>query len=113
MIGAMVARAVREKLVFRAISDPARRTILNRLASQGATPALDLGRGFPASQPAFSKHLRVLRDAGLVRVERAGRQQLYSLDPSPLQMIDTWISPFRRFWEERLDALGRHLENSR
>lgn len=108
----MVA-AARERLVFRAIADPARRAILLRLANDGAVAATELGRGYRSSQPALSKHLKVLRDAGLVSVERSGRQLLYSLEPQPLELVDDWITPFRRFWEDKLDALGRHLEEKR
>ncbi|MEZ5965507.1 MAG: metalloregulator ArsR/SmtB family transcription factor [Planctomycetota bacterium] len=99
-----------EQAVFRAIADPARRGILDRLARQGATAALELGRDFHGSQPALSKHLRVLRTAGLVRVRRDGRQQLYTIRPQPLASIERWISLYRRFWEGRLDALARHLD---
>ena len=100
-------------MVFRAIADPARRRILDRLSTSGESAALDLGHGFKASQPALSKHLKMLRDAGLVRVRRSGRQQIYTLNPRPLREIERWIEPYRRFWEERLDALGRHLDESK
>lgn len=99
-----------EQKVFRAIADPARRAILDSLARQGATPALDLGAGFHGSQPALSKHLRVLRDARLVRVRRDGRRQLYTIAPEPLASVERWISLYRRFWEDRLEALARHLD---
>jgi DNA-binding transcriptional ArsR family regulator len=108
----MVA-ANRQLRVFRAIADPARRTILTRLALDGATPATALGRGVCPSQPALSKHLKVLRDAGLVRAERSGRQQIYELDPAPLRVVDDWLATYRRFWTDKLDALGRHLEKKR
>lgn len=98
--------------VFRAIADPLRRSILDRLARDGATPALELGAGFAGSQPALSKHLRVLRTAGLVRVRREGRRQLYSLEPRPLAQVERWISLYRSFWVERLDALARHLDRT-
>ena len=102
--------AAPEQDVFRAIADPARRAILDRLARQGPTPALDLGVGFDGSQPALSKHLRVLRDAHLVRVRRDGRNQLYTIAPAPLASVERWISLYRSFWESRLDALARHLD---
>ncbi len=108
----MVALA-RKHRVFRAIADPARRAILTRLANEGAMPALALGKGFRASQPALSKHLKVLRDTGLVRVARSGRLRIYELEPGPLRAVDEWIATYRRFWEGRLDALGRHLEARR
>jgi DNA-binding transcriptional ArsR family regulator len=102
--------ADRDQLVFKAIADPARRGILDDLARRGATPALELGRDFHGSQPALSKHLRVLRTAGLVRVRREGRRQLYSISPRPLAVVERWISLYRSFWEDRLDQLARHLD---
>ncbi|MCA8954561.1 MAG: helix-turn-helix transcriptional regulator [Planctomycetes bacterium] len=98
--------------VFRAIADPARRSILDRLAREGATAALELGAGFHGSQPALSKHLRVLREAGLVRTRRDGRRVLYTLRPGPLADVERWISLYRQFWEGRLDALARHLDET-
>lgn len=98
--------------VFRAIADPVRRGILDRLKEDGETAALDLGVPSESSQPALSKHLKVLRDAGLVRSRRAGRLQLYSLCPDPLRTVGEWVESYRCFWEERLDALGRHLDRN-
>lgn len=106
------AAALRSRMVFRAIADPARRRILDRLGERGDTRALELGQGFAASQPALSKHLRMLRDAGLVRVRRDGRRRIYSLNPGPLREVARWIEPYRRFWEERLDALAEHLDGT-
>ena len=107
-----MATAAVTQNVFRAIADPLRRGILDRLARDGATAALQLGDGFDGSQPALSKHLRVLRTAGLVRVRRDGRRQLYSLDPRPLAHVERWISLYRAFWADRLDNLARHLDQS-
>lgn len=104
------ARAQKSRQVFRAIADPLRRRILDRLANDGETPALTLGKGCSTSQPALSKHLKVLRDAGLVRVTRRGRLQVYALRPQPLREVDQWIDLYRRFWQQRLDALGQHLD---
>lgn len=106
------ARAQRSRQVFRAIADPLRRRILDRLANDGETPALTLGKGCAASQPALSKHLKVLREAGLVRVTRRGRLQVYALRPQPLREVDQWIDLYRRFWQQRLDALGQHLDDT-
>ncbi len=99
-----------EQRVFRAIADPARRGILDRLAREGPTAALELGRDFAGSQPALSKHLRVLRTAGLVRARRQGRRQLYTIRPDPLASVERWISLYRDFWQGRLAALARHLD---
>lgn len=105
-----MTNATLDQDVFCAISDPSRRNILDQLARSGATPALQLGKDFAGSQPALSKHLRVLRRAGLVDVQRVGRNQIYSLVPGPLAAVERWVSLYRSFWEERLDALSRHLD---
>jgi DNA-binding transcriptional ArsR family regulator len=62
------------------------------------------------SQPGTSKHLRTLREAGLVRVRSEAQRRVYELTPAPLAELDDWLAPYRRFWEQRLDALGRHLD---
>ena len=62
------------------------------------------------SQPGVSKHLRALRDAGLVRVRRDAQRRWYGLDPGPLKEVDAWLEPYREFWSGRLDALERHLD---
>jgi DNA-binding transcriptional ArsR family regulator len=95
--------------VFRAVADPTRRTILDRLA-RGEIPAGDLASGFDMTQAAVSQHLKVLRDAGLVGVRAEGRRRLYGLRAERLREVDDWVSTYRRFWEERLDALGRLLD---
>jgi DNA-binding transcriptional ArsR family regulator len=62
------------------------------------------------SQPGTSKHLRVLREAGLVQVRAEANRRVYALDPGPLNELDVWLAPYRRRWNESLDALGRHLD---
>lgn len=62
------------------------------------------------SQPGTSKHLRVLREAGLVQVRREANRRVYALDPGPLNELDAWLAPYRRLWNDSLDALGRHLD---
>jgi DNA-binding transcriptional ArsR family regulator len=64
------------------------------------------------SQPATSEHLRVLRKAGLVRVVADAQRRIYALDPTPLAELDAWLAPYRAAWNERLDALGRHLDEN-
>jgi DNA-binding transcriptional ArsR family regulator len=64
------------------------------------------------TQPGTSKHLRTLREAGLVRVRADAQRRVYELDPAPLAELDDWLAPYRRFWESRLDALGRHLDHA-
>lgn len=91
-------------LVFRAIADPTRREMLLRLV-RGALIASELGAGFGMSQPAISQHLKVLRDSGLVRVERVGRQRRYHLEPDGLVVVRDFVRTFEQFWNERLDDL--------
>ena len=63
------------------------------------------------TQPGTSKHLRVLREAGLVQVRQEAQRRVYALDPGPLAELDVWLAPYRRLWNERLDDLGRHLDH--
>jgi DNA-binding transcriptional ArsR family regulator len=86
-----------EDLVYRAIEDPTRRRILD-LLGHGERSVSDLGRRFPISQPALSQHLRVLREAGLVRVRRQGRFRMYSIDARPLRDVYRWTGRYRRSW---------------
>jgi DNA-binding transcriptional ArsR family regulator len=95
--------------VYRAISDPTRRAILDRLRG-GAAPVNALAAEFSQTRPAISKHLRVLKDARLVREQRVGRERIYQLDPVPLQKVAGWIEGYRAFWQLNLDNLKRHLE---
>lgn len=96
-------------LVFRAVSDPSRRAILDLLA-EGERAVSDLLTHFPFSQPALSKHLKVLRDAGLVAWRAVGRQRLYSLEAEGLRSVAEWVAHYERFWNEKLDALGTVLD---
>ena len=95
--------------VYRAIADPTRRAILDRLRA-GAAPVNALAADFDQSRPSISKHLRVLRDARLVREQKVGRERLYQLDPVPLQQVAGWVEGYRGFWLTSLDNLKRHLE---
>src|SRR5437868_3741923 len=95
--------------VFRAIADPTRRAILDRLRA-GPANAGALAAGFRATRPAVSKHLRVLREARLVTGTRVGRERLYALDPVPLQSVAGWLEGYRAFWASSLAQLKRHLE---
>lgn len=96
--------------VFQAIAHPVRRQILDALAVSDAT-VTDLARPHEMSRPAVSQHLRVLRDAGLVQERRRGRHRVYHLDPEPLMEVRDWLSTYDSFWQERLSALGRFLED--
>ena len=97
--------------VFDAISDPVRRDILSMLRA-GEVPAGTLVETLDLPQPNVSKHLKVLREVGLVRMRIDGPRRLYSLDPGPLLELDAWLQPYREFWAGKLDALGDHLARS-
>lgn len=94
---------------FDALSEPNRRRILDLLRG-GERPAGDLVEALEISQPGVSKHLRVLREAGLVSVRGDGQRRLYSLRPGPLAEVDAWLAPYRRLWSTSLDRLERHLD---
>jgi DNA-binding transcriptional ArsR family regulator len=94
---------------FAVLAEPTRREILD-LLRDGERPVGDLVDELGMSQPAVSKHLRVLRDAGLVEVRADAQRRLYRLRPDPLAEVDAWLAPYRRLWTRSLDALGQHLE---
>jgi DNA-binding transcriptional ArsR family regulator len=94
---------------FEVVAEPARRHIIELLA-HGERPAGELVAALSISQPGVSKHLRVLREAGFVRVRGDGQRRLYSLRPGPLSEIDAWLQPLRQYWSDKLDALERHLD---
>jgi len=96
-------------LALQALSDPHRIAIVSMLAA-GERPAGDFVDALPISQPTVSKHLSVLRQAGLVSVRKDANRRLYALNPAPLAEIDAWLEPYRRFWTHRLDALEAHLD---
>jgi DNA-binding transcriptional ArsR family regulator len=95
--------------VFEALADPTRRRVLELLADRELS-AGELAASFPLSRPAVSRHLRVLREAGLVRSRGEAQRRVYSLDPAPLAEVDEWLEAYRRFWTGALDRLERHLE---
>jgi DNA-binding transcriptional ArsR family regulator len=96
-------------VAFDVIAEPARRQILDLLREK---PRLvgDLVDRLGISQPGTSKHLRVLREAGLVRVRPEAQRRWYELRAEPLAEVDAWLEPYRQMWKERLDALERHLD---
>jgi DNA-binding transcriptional ArsR family regulator len=98
--------------VFAALADPTRRRLLELLAA-GERSAGDLAGEFDISRPAVSRHLRVLREAGLVRARGAGQRRLYSVDTGPLDEVDAWLARWRGFWAQRLDALDTELRRTR
>jgi DNA-binding transcriptional ArsR family regulator len=95
--------------VYRAIADPTRRAILDRLRA-GPMHVNALAADFSQSRPAVSKHLRVLRAAHLVAERRHGRERRYFLEPGPLRDVAGWVEEYRAFWQTNLSSLKRHLE---
>ena len=95
--------------VFNIIAEPNRRAILSLLVTSEQSVG-EIERELGMSQPAVSKHLRVLRDAGFVEASVDAQRRLYRLRPEPLMEIEAWLAPFRRFWSTHLDALERHLD---
>jgi DNA-binding transcriptional ArsR family regulator len=94
---------------FEILAEPQRRRILD-LLREGERPVGALVERLTLSQPAVSKHLRVLKNAGLVEVRQDAQRRWYRLRPEPLAEIDAWLAPYRRLWATRLDALERHLD---
>ena len=94
---------------LQALSEPHRMAILAMLA-EGERPAGDFVDALPIAQPTVSKHLAVLREAGLVTVRKDAQRRLYRLNPAPLAELDAWLAGYRRFWADRLDALEAHLD---
>lgn len=101
---------------FDVLGDPVRRRILELLAggerSSGAITDV-IREEFGISQPAVSQHLRVLREHGFASVRASGTRRLYAVEPAPLREVDAWLEHFRRFWEQRLDALDTELARGR
>lgn len=101
---------------FDVLGDPVRRRILEMLVNGERTSgeiASTIRTEFGISQPAVSQHLRVLRDSGFATVRAEGTRRHYSVSSEPLQEVDIWLAPFRRFWEQRLDALGTELKRGK
>ncbi len=96
---------------YAALAEPHRREILDLLRG-GERSVSDLVVHLRISQPGVSKHLRVLREAGLVDVRPEGRTRWYGLRAQPLAEVDAWLAPYRAYWSGRLDALERHLEEN-
>src|SRR3954451_23759594 len=101
MIGSMDVLAV--------IAEPNRRRIVDALRRSESSVG-DLVTALGMSQPAVSKHLKVLRDAGIVAARTAAQQRIYRLEPGPFRELDAWLAPYRRLWSDHLDALEHHLD---
>ena len=98
--------------VFEALAEPNRRRILG-LLRQAELPAGAIVGAMGLSQPGVSKHLKCLREAGLISMRADGQRRLYRIEPRKLAELDAWLAPYRRFWTGRLDALDRHLEKEK
>jgi DNA-binding transcriptional ArsR family regulator len=105
-----MARAATTSDTFNAIAEPQRRDILALLRGS-EWPVTDLARELGMSQPQASKHLRVLREVGLVRVREAGKQRLYGLDARGLRPIHEWVGGFEQFWNESFDRLDTYVQD--
>ena len=93
---------------FAILAESNRRNLLDQLVA-GAASVNELVASSTLTQPAVSKHLKILREAGFVTVTKAGQKRLYAISPEPFQELDRWLMPYREFWAERLDALEAHL----
>jgi DNA-binding transcriptional ArsR family regulator len=97
--------------LWTALADPHRRTIVALLLERPRSVG-EIVEACGLSQPSTSKHLKVLREAGLVRVRQDAQRRVYALDPAPIAELDAWLAPYRKLWNESLDALGRRLDEA-
>ncbi|MET7572844.1 metalloregulator ArsR/SmtB family transcription factor [Streptomyces sp. NPDC005492] len=97
--------------LWTALADPHRRAIVALLLER-PRPVGEIVESCGLSQPSTSKHLRVLRDAGLVRVRQDAQRRVYALDPAPIAALDAWLAPYRELWNHSLDRLGRRLDEA-
>jgi DNA-binding transcriptional ArsR family regulator len=95
--------------IFEVLAEPNRRRILDLLRVRDRTVG-ELAEHFTLSQPGISKHLRILRESGLVEVQKHAQQHLYRLRAEPLMEVDSWLEPYRQYWSEKLDALEKFLD---
>ena len=95
---------------FSAISDPTRRKIIEILANYGPLSATDICQRFQVSPPAISQHLKVLREANLVRVEKRAQQRIYRINPDAILELEDWVKRMTRLWNERFDTLDTILQ---
>jgi DNA-binding transcriptional ArsR family regulator len=98
-----------EQLVFRAIADPTRRSIMAML-SDGERSLNDITAQYEMTRPAVAKHLKILEQGGLIRVRALGRQRLHALQPEALKTVSDWVSFFDQFWDEKLASLKQAVE---
>ena len=98
--------------LFATLADPIRREIIEAL-TEGPLDAGSISERFPVSRPAISRHLRVLRESGLVASEPDAQRRIYRLNPEPLAELDRWVDRYRHFWNDHLDRLTEQLEEDR
>jgi DNA-binding transcriptional ArsR family regulator len=96
--------------VFAALANPTRRGLLGLLRERGPLPVQELASHFDMARPSVSEHLKVLKDAGLVRERRDGRQRYYRLEAEALLAVSDWLTPYERFWREKLAGLRTLLD---
>lgn len=111
LLACLISYIARVASTWSALAEPRRREVVELLRERPRTVG-ELTERLGLTQPGTSKHLRVLRQAGLVRVRADAQRRFYELDPAPLAELDHWLAPYRRFWDGHLDALGRHLDES-
>ncbi len=97
---------------YTVVAEPSRRRILDRLL-QSDSSVTDLVNDLGLSQPLVSKHLRILRESGLVQVQVEAQRRIYTLDGRPLEEIDTWLSAYRKTWNHHVDRLGEYLDRKK
>lgn len=95
---------------FAVLAEPTRRRILDELRGSDSSVG-ELVEALSVSQPAVSKHLKVLREAGFVSCRTAAQRRIYRIEPGPFEALDEWLEPYRRLWTDHLDALERHLDS--
>ncbi len=106
-----VSRIAIETGVFQAIADPTRRQILAQLCHRDEQTPTQIAAPLTMTLSAVSQHLKILREAGLVSVRRAGRERWYRLEAHPLREVSEWARTYERFWNEKMDALSDYLDN--
>jgi DNA-binding transcriptional ArsR family regulator len=111
-LGVATSRRKQQEVVFRAIADPTRRDILALLRGRRHTVG-EIAQNFPASRPAISKHLRLLRSAGLVVTNRRGTARICELNAKPLRTVNDWLHQYEAFWNDSLLSLKSYLEEDR
>ncbi len=98
---------------FSALSDPNRRSILELLADQGPLTASQISQKFSVSPSAISQHLKILREANLIQMEKQAQKRIYTINPETIQEMENWVSRLARIWEQRFDALERIIEEEK